>query len=110
MRFRCLTCDKTIRKSYDVDRVQGDLLGRPWYIDDTGLKHVAIVCLNCGTIHDCSGSLVRGLLSGFMSPLEVHHDMNPMELGVMIMASTTDPSASSRAFAIDELWHTGRSH
>jgi hypothetical protein len=29
--------------------------------------------------------------------------MNPMELGMMIMASTTDPSASSRAFAIDEL-------
>lgn len=81
MRFKCLTCQKTVSKSYDVDRMKGDLLGRPWYIDETGLKHLAIVCLNCRTIHDCSDSLLRGLLSGLRRPLKVHHDINPMENG-----------------------------
>jgi hypothetical protein len=102
MRFKCLTCDKTISRSYDADPIRGDLLGRPWYIDESGLKHLAIVCLNCGTIHDCSGSFLRGLLSGFRTPLKIHNDMNPMELGVMIMARTPDSSINFRAFAIDE--------
>jgi hypothetical protein len=103
MRFKCLTCEKAVSKSYDVDHIRGDLLGRPWYIDEAGLKHLAIVCLNCGTIHDCSGSLLRGLLSGLRSPFKVHRDINPMELGVMVMTRTDDPSTNSRAFAINEL-------
>ena len=103
MRFRCLTCDQTVSRPYDVDPIKGDLLGRPWYIDDAVLKHLAIVCLKCGTIHDCSGSLLRGLLSAFRTPMKVHDDINPMELGMMIMAHTADPSTNSRRFAINEL-------
>jgi hypothetical protein len=86
-----------------MDPVSGDVFGVPWYVDETGLRHVAIVYLNCGTIHDCSASLLRGLLSGFRSPWKVHHDMNPMELGTMLMAHISDPSTDSRAFAINEL-------
>ena len=103
MEFKCLTCQKTISKWYDVDHAEGDVLGRPWYIDEAGLKHLAIVCLHCGSIHDCSCPLLRGLLSAFRVPLKIHHDINPMELGLMIMHSTRDPSTDLRAFAIHEV-------
>ncbi|WP_416224131.1 group II intron maturase-specific domain-containing protein [Thiohalophilus sp.] len=38
MKLKCLTCGKTVSKSYDVDPVNGDLLGRPWYIDENAKK------------------------------------------------------------------------
>jgi hypothetical protein len=104
MRFKCLTCERTISRWYDIDPVRGDLLARPWYIDAIGSQHLAIVCINCGTIHDCSRSLLRRLLSGgFRAPLKVHDDINPMELGMMIMDRTPNPSTDLRTFAINEL-------
>lgn len=102
MKLKCLTCRKTVSKSYDVDPVNGDLLGRPWYIDENELKHLAIVCLHCGTIHDSSGSLLRGVLSGFRSPLKIHNDINPMELGMMIMGRSKHPETESRQIAIND--------
>lgn len=103
MKVKCSTCGKTISKSYDVNPTNGDLLARPWYIDESGLKHLAIVCLHCGTIHDSSGSLFRGVLSGFKSPLKIHNDINPMQLGMMIMSRSEHPEKESRKIAINEL-------
>lgn len=56
MNFKCSNRKKKIGKSYDVDISNADLIGRPWYTDDTGLNHMAIMCLYCGTIHDCIGA------------------------------------------------------
>lgn len=103
MKFKCLACHKTIERSYQVDPVDGDLFGGPWYIDETGLKHLTLVCLNCGTIHDVSGSFLRGILTGFRSPVKVHNDINPMELGLMVMQRTDNPETESRRVAIEEL-------
>lgn len=102
MKFKCLTCGATVSKSYNVDPANGDLLGLPWYIDDKGLKHLAIVCLHCGTIHDCSVSLLRAVLSAFRSPLKIHNDINPMELGMMIMGRSEHPETESRQIAIND--------
>lgn len=103
MKFKCVTCHKVISKSYDVDPNAADVLGRPWYRDDSGLNHLAIVCLHCGTLHDCSGSILRGLLSGFRSALKVHDDLNPMELSMLVMQHTSQPETESRRIAVEKL-------
>ena len=102
MKLKCLTCAKTVSTSYDADRSRGDVLGRPWYVDETGLKHLAIVCLYCGTIHDCSGSMLRALLTGFKRPVNIHGSISPLELSAMIMARSQHPEAS-RQVAVQEL-------
>ena len=97
MQLKCKTCKKTASKSYDKDPKNGDLLGRPWYVDDSGLKHLAIVCLHCGTIHDASASFLKSIFSGFQSPLKVHNILNPMELSMIIMERVDDPRNDSSA-------------
>jgi hypothetical protein len=67
------------------------------------LNHLAIVCLHCGTIHDCSGSVLRGLLTAFRSALKVHDDINPMELSMLVMQHTERPETESRAVAVKKL-------
>jgi hypothetical protein len=103
MKLKCLACKKTISKPYAADRVNGDLFGCPWYIDDTGLKHLALVCLHCGTIHDASGSVLRALLTGFKSPMKIHNDINPMELSMMIMSRSDGNEIAFRNVAIDDI-------
>lgn len=103
MKFKCFTCHEVLSKSYDVDPAHGDIISRPWYRDETGLNHLAIACLLCGTIHDASGSFLRGVLSGFTSPLKVHNDLNPMELGTLIMQRTDHPESESRRIAVSEI-------
>ena len=83
--FTCLCCNKRLTRPYDQDQGAGDVLARPWYRDDSGEKHLAVVCLECGTIHDVSGSFLKGLLSGFKKPYKVNRDINPMELGIAVM-------------------------
>lgn len=103
MKFTCVTCHKVLSKSYDVDARGADLLGRPWYRDESGLNHLAVVCLHCGTIHDASGSMLRWLLSGFRSALKVHDDLNPMEISMLVMQHTDDPETESRIVAVKKL-------
>jgi hypothetical protein len=103
VKIKCVTCQRVISKSYDVDPSTADVLGRPWYRDEGGLNHLAIVCLHCGTIHDCSGSILKGLLSGFQSALKVHDDLNPMELAMLVMQHTAHLEADSRRVAIEKL-------
>ena len=100
MRLKCKTCKRTPSISYDKDPEKGDLLGRPWYVDDNGLKHLAIVCLHCGTIHDASGSFLKGIFSGFKSSLKVHNVLDPMELSMIIMEKVDDPKNDSREFTL----------
>ncbi len=103
MKFTCVTCQKVLSKSYDVDPRGADLLGRPWYRDDNGLNHLAVVCLHCGTIHDASGSVLRSILSGFRSALKFHDDLNPMELSMLVMQQTDHPETESRMVAVTKL-------
>jgi|LGVC01.1.fsa_nt_gb hypothetical protein len=101
MKFKCLTCEKTISKDYDVDPIHGDALWHPWYRDDSGLNHSALVCLHCGTIHDVSGSFLHGLFSLFQCPLKVHNDINPLELAIAVTEYTQHPKTESRHIAIN---------
>ena len=107
MKFRCITCGKTLSRSYDTDPEHGDLLGRPWYRDKSGLNHLVIVCLECGTIHDVSGSISRSLLMpllGGRTPLKVHQDINPMELALMVTEyQDKTPNKSAREIAVKDL-------
>lgn len=72
MRFQCKGCGRTLSQSYASDPSNGDVYARPWYSDDAGLAHLMIVCLSCGTVHDCSGSFLKGLLTLGRSPMKVH--------------------------------------
>lgn len=103
MRFTCICCGKKLTRSYGTDRVNGDIYAQAWYVDSTGLKHLAIVCLACGTIHDCSGSFLRGLLTLGRSPVTIHRDINPLELSAMIMDRSQHPELESREVAIRQL-------
>jgi len=90
--FRCVTCGSIASKGYEG--LGGDTLELPWYTDETRQGHVAIVCLHCGTIHDCSGSSLQGLRAIFKSQVKVYRAIRPSELSVMVMGRTVDPSVS----------------
>lgn len=115
MDFKCNCCGKTLSRPYSVDPVHSDIYTRPWYIDDQGLEHLVVVCLECGTIHDCSGSILKGLFTFGHNPVTIHDSINlielvtindsinPMELGIMIMEHCKHPEIESREVAIRKL-------
>lgn len=103
MSFRCQCCKKLLSTSYDSDQEHGDLLGRRWYRDQAGLNHLAIVCLECGAIHDCSGSAFRSIVTFGKSRMKIHSCVDPVQLSVMVRNLTDDPRAKSRTVAIGEL-------
>ena len=79
MKFKCVACGKVLSNPYDVDPLNGNIIMRPWYTDQNGLNHSAIACLECGTIHDTSGSIWRFLLSVFINRfMKVHSTIHPM--------------------------------
>jgi hypothetical protein len=92
-----------LTSSYAIDPAHGEIYAQRWYADSTGLQHLAIVCLHCGTIHDCSGSFLKGLLSLFSSSLKVHADITPLDLAEMIQARSHHPEAESREIAVSVL-------
>lgn len=54
-------------------------------------------------VGDASGSMLRGLLTGFRSALKVHDDLNPMELSMLVMQHTDHPEIESRTVAVNKL-------
>jgi hypothetical protein len=92
VRLTCRTCRRMCSRSYDKDRAGGDLLGRPWYVDETGLKHLAIACLHCGTIHDCTGSLVAIFSGG----LRIRDRTSPVDLALMVRVQRSAGCAALR--------------
>ena len=103
MNFQCRCCGALLSRSYDSDRTAGDVLGRPWYRDDTGLNHLAIVCLNCGTIHDCSGSAIRALLTLGKTKYKCHNSIDPLQLSTMVRSMTGGLTSDARTIAVEKL-------
>lgn len=66
MNFKCVYCNKKHKISHK-DCSESQLVDAfPWYIDNQGVKHMAIVCRVCGTIHDCIGSSIFfAIFTGF---------------------------------------------
>jgi hypothetical protein len=101
MKFKCRACNENVGISYDVDQTNGNLIGRPWYVDESGLNHLAIVCLKCGTIHDASGSTSRAFLTLFKSKLKVHGVINPVQLSELVLDKVGREPALFRDTAIE---------
>jgi hypothetical protein len=101
MIFKCKVCGEESEVKGDRNRSHTRLYARPWYVDGNGLKHLIVVCLQCGGIHDCSGSFLKGLLTGFRNPLKIHDDINPFEISVLIM-ERLKAGESGRQIAIEE--------
>lgn len=86
MRFKCHGCGKVLTRSYSGDRTHGDIYASPWYMDASGLRHLGIVCLACGTVHDCSGAFLKGLITFGRNPMKVHQHIRPAVVNEMAMA------------------------
>ncbi|VAV84821.1 hypothetical protein MNBD_DELTA01-1901 [hydrothermal vent metagenome] len=74
----CKKCGEILsgKNCYDVNSEEGTSIARPWYADETGLNHTAIVCLECGTIHDTTPSLLKVFI-GSRSPFKVNATLDP---------------------------------
>ena len=63
MKFKCSDCNKngnisTISNLKD----NTDFLVKQCYKDSAGLIHTLLICLNCGTFHDCKISFLKSLI------------------------------------------------
>ena len=55
MKFKCSFCEKN-----EVVKMQdAEMIAFNYYKDDKGANHTGIICLECGTIHDCLISFVK---------------------------------------------------
>ena len=84
------------------DPANGDMLLRPWYCGEDGLRHAIVLCLRCGAIYDAVGSIRSALFSLGKRPYKAVQTFSPVEFSDMILKACPDP-ARSRSFAIDEL-------
>jgi hypothetical protein len=75
IKLRCKGCDEMLsgKNSYDVDPINGTSITRPWYTDETGLNHMAVACLKCGTIHDIIPSIIKIFIG---RPYKVYNTIN----------------------------------
>jgi hypothetical protein len=103
MHFKCFICKRTIDISYDMDPVNGNIMMRPWYVEDeTGLNHQAVLCLKCFTVHDTSGSTLRFVFQSFLSrPLKIHCAIRPINEGIVELTYSSGNSELINSFPAD---------
>lgn len=96
MRFKCHCCKAKLSRPYESFSIDADYIISPWYVDRSHLKHLLMVCLNCGALHDCTGSMGAALISAFRgNPLKMEKSITPLELGqyILSMYGTDSPRA-----------------
>lgn len=57
MKFECAQCGKVHRSIFGARDPYSTLVAARWGRDREGLDHFLLACLECGTLHDCSGSV-----------------------------------------------------
>lgn len=103
-RFKCRCCRRVLASSYDQDPDHGELLFRLWYVDDSGLKHFAVTCLHCGTIHDGFATSLRSIFTLMRRPIKVINDINPLEIAEGLLSrKSPDDSIDCREVLMSEL-------
>lgn len=104
MTIKCANCQQALSRSYDDDRKLANFIRRPWYRDRDRTAHMAIACLRCGTVHDCSESLLRTLTATFTKQrLRVHRTISPDGLVRAVMQRADNPDLEARDIVIKQL-------
>lgn len=87
MKFFCRNCGAKITKSIDTGEPNPDVMGRPWYTDERGENHLAMMCLHCGTIHDTKPSLLKMALFFLgISPLKTYGVLLPEAIALKALS------------------------
>ena len=103
MNFKCVYCNKRHKISHKdcIENRQVDTF--PWYIDNKGVKHMAIVCKVCGTIHDCIGAnILYSILSGFRQLTKVCGYVTINDLKDYVSNRTYNPGHDSMKILTQE--------
>lgn len=69
MKFKCSDCNQNGNIGTISNlKSNTDFLVKQWYKDNNGLIHTLLICLKCGTFHDCKISFLKSL---FKKPYKV---------------------------------------
>jgi hypothetical protein len=80
------------------------MLVSPWYKDETGTNHIAILCLHCKTLHDTKPSILKAVFSFSRSPLSVDGYFTQSDLSKLIQkASEASGENDKYTIATNEL-------
>jgi Sel1 repeat len=86
--FRCKTCRTMLDEAYSEPNhtSNANFYMKQWYVDDRGSIHTLIVCLHCGTFHDCTASILGFIpaMLGLTSAFDVEKWYTSDEMGTKI--------------------------
>ena len=72
MNITCRSCGTLLKRTSKTELSKADFVGAPWYVDEKRMRHLALVCLHCGTLHDCLAAQKPAIFTALMSPLKIN--------------------------------------